>query len=151
MLESLFGDHGALLQKSLQGSTDRAKAINENLANIDTPFYKRKQVEFESQLQRYRRLHKWTDRELALTNRFHIGPNDMAVTNGMHMDIGPWSISDIKSAAWRADATTFRIDGNNVDVDYEMTLLAQTEMTYNTVATMLKGKFETLKTVVRGN
>ncbi|MBM3269881.1 MAG: flagellar basal body rod protein FlgB [Candidatus Sericytochromatia bacterium] len=151
MLEGLFGDNVALLQKSLQGSTERAHAINENLANVDTPYYKKRQVEFESQLQRYRRLKRWDDRELAVTNRLHIGPNELATTNRMHMDVGPWSIANIKPASWRADSTTFRIDGNNVDVDYEMTLLAQTEMTYNAVAKMLTGRFEGLKSVIRGH
>jgi flagellar basal-body rod protein FlgB len=150
VLDGLFGDHGAILQKALQGNAARSDAIGENLANVDTPFYKRRQVEFESQLQRYRRLKKGNDRELALTNRLHIGPNDMATTSRMHMDVGPWSVEEVMPASWRADHTTFRMDGNNVDIDYEMTLLAQTEMTYNTVARMLQGKFEGLKAVIRG-
>lgn len=151
MLESLFGEHGAVLHASMQGLEKRTSAINENLANIDTPNYKRKNVEFEAELQRYRRFRDGRDNPfLARTHPAHMGSIALTRTNGMHFALGPLSLDDFKPAVWRSEATSFRNDGNNVDIDFEMSLLAQTEITYNAVATFMKNKFEGLKGVIRG-
>lgn len=151
MLEGLFGEHGAVLHASMKGMETRTSAINENLANIDTPGYKRKNVEFESELQRFRRFRDGRDNPfLAKTNPAHMGTMAMTRTNGMHLSLGPLSLDDVKPAIWRSDATAFRNDGNNVDIDFEMSLLAQTEISYNAVATFMKKKFEGLQGVIRG-
>ncbi len=152
MLESLYGEHGALLHASMKCLEKRTSAINENLSNIDTPSYKRKNVEFESELQRYRRFRDGRDNPyLARTNSGHMGSMSLTRTNGAHLALGPNSLDDVKPAIWRSDATAFRNDGNNVDIDFEMSLLAQTEITYNAVATMMKNKFEGIKGVIRGS
>lgn len=151
MLEGLFGEHVTLLHSSLQGMEKRTAAINENLANIDTPNYKRKNVEFESELQRFRRFRGGRDNPyLAKTNSAHMGSIGLTQTNGMHFALGPMSLDDVKPAIWRSDTTAFRNDGNNVDIDFEMSLLAQTEITYNAVATFMKNRFEGMKGVIRG-
>jgi flagellar basal-body rod protein FlgB len=149
VLDGLFGEHGAILQTALAGTTKRSLAINENIANVDTPRYKRRQVEFESQLQRYRRIKRGNDNELAVTQPVHMGHIDLWRTHGGHMDIGPWSLP-FPAAEWRAESTAFRLDENNVDMDYEMTLLSQTELTYNAVASFMRKKFEGLQGVIRG-
>jgi len=150
VLEGLYGKTDAVVYAAMGGVTARTLAVNENLANIDTPFYKRKQVEFETQLQRFRRRHDNRDQDMAVTSSMHFGIADLATTHAAHFDVGPWSASEIKPASWRADGTSFRNDGNNVDVDYEMTVLAQSEMTYNTLATFMRDRFEGLKAVIRG-
>jgi flagellar basal-body rod protein FlgB len=151
VLEGLFGEHGAVLHAALSGAQRRSLAIGENLANIDTPRYKRKSVEFESQLQRYRQSRRgWANQDLAATQPLHMGLPDLDRTQPYHMAIGPRAIDELRPVEWRSQTTSYRNDGNNVDVDYEMTLLAQNEMTYNALATFLRNKFEGLKSVIRG-
>ena len=152
MLEGLFGEHGAVLHAAMKGMETRFGAINENLANIDTPGYKRKNVEFEGELQRLRRYMSGRDNPFtAKTHPAHMGTIGLSRTDGMHFALGPLSLDDVRPAIWRSDTTSFRNDGNNVDIDFEMSLLAQTEITYNAVATFMKKKFEGLQGVIRGN
>src|SRR6185295_7519582 len=49
----LFGGQTRQMEyKALDASTLRARTISENLANVQTPGYKRKEVDFEDQLQK---------------------------------------------------------------------------------------------------
>ncbi|MBI6545166.1 MAG: flagellar basal body rod protein FlgB [Cyanobacteria bacterium NC_groundwater_1444_Ag_S-0.65um_54_12] len=137
MLEGLFPGSLGIMHAALGGLQKREAAISENLANIDTPSYKRLEVGFESLLRRYRARHS--------ADSF-----DLSTTSPQHFSAGPQVMADIVPVTWRSTGTAVRNDGNNVDVDFEMTLLAQTELTYNSLAELMKRDFEGLKSVLRG-
>lgn len=47
----LFDTIHVALERAMQGSTMRQEALSENLANVNTPGYRRKDVDFHSALQ----------------------------------------------------------------------------------------------------
>lgn len=136
MLDKLFGGTTSVLQAGLSGLSQRQRALAENVANADTPHYKRFEVSYEAQLQ-------------AAVEGSHAAP--LAVTQPGHLSLGPQSVGQFRPELRRATDSTLRNDGNNVDIDVEMTRLAQTSLTYSAVADLMKRKMTGLKDVIRGN
>lgn len=95
-----------LTSKALDALSLRQEVISHNLSNIDTPNYKRQEVEFESIL----------EKELEKNNVSDINLNK----------INPKIVSDLESYS-------YRMDGNNVDLDREITELTKNELRYNTL------------------
>ncbi|MBZ7942333.1 flagellar basal body rod protein FlgB [Campylobacter molothri] len=107
-----------LVTSALAGRNLRNQLINANLANVDTPFYKSRDIEFETALvHRANEIFKKNDdKELKL-----------AVTEKGHQE--PWKFPDPnKSTIYLRDGHLARNDGNTVDLDVETT-----EMSKNTV------------------
>lgn len=136
MLDKLFGGTTSVLQAGLTGLGQRQRALAENIANADTPHYKRFEVSYEAQLQ-------------AAVGQSQAAP--LAVTQPGHLSLGPQGIGQFHPELRRATDSTLRNDGNNVDIDVEMTRLAQTSLTYSAVADLMKRKMTGLKDVIRGS
>lgn len=140
MLEKLFGTGTTAMAKAMGALSMRQRAIAENIANADTPHYKRLEVAFEGQLQQ------------AVYKSDEGNDLPMETADPRHFRIGgPQDLEAFQAQLTRADDTAMRNDGNNVDVDAEMTRLAQTSMTYNTLADMMKRRFAGLKSVIHGS
>jgi flagellar basal-body rod protein FlgB len=135
MLDKLFGGTVEVLHAGLTGLGQRQRAQAENVANADTPHYKRFEVSYETQLQAAVE----RPRGAALT-----------VTHPGHLSLGPQGMSQFRPELTRAEDSTLRNDGNNVDIDVEMTRLAQTSLTYSALADLMKRKMTGLKDVIRG-
>lgn len=139
MLDKLFGKNGEVMSRALDGLSMRQKAIAENVANADTPHYKRFEVAFEGQLAK----------TISQPEAFTV---PMAATHPGHYRIdGPQSLDDFQATLSRSSEVTMRNDGNNVDIDAEMTRLAQTNVTYNAMADLMKRKMSGLHSIIRGN
>lgn len=136
MLDSIFGNIDTL-QGSLHGLTARNRAIGENIANADTPGYKRLEVSFEGNLRKALKAKQTLSDDLPLktgaARHFTLGP------------AGDGSLTELR----KVHSETYRNDGNNVNIDLEMSNLAETNIRYNTMATLTKGKFEGLKSMLR--
>lgn len=138
MLDKLFGATGDVMAKAMDGLSMRQHAIAENIANADTPHYKRFEVAFESQLA-----------EAVSGESGDALP--MAATQPGHFRLdGPQSLEEFQAGLTRSSDSTMRNDGNNVDIDAEMTRLAQTSVTYNALADLTKRKFSNLRSVIHG-
>lgn len=136
MLDSLF-ENVNVIQSSLHGLTARQRAIGENVANADTPGYKRLEVTYERQLKAALKGKKEASDDLALKT-----------DNQRHFQLGP--LADTNSAVLhRVDDQVYRNDKNNVDVEVEMTKLAETNIRYNTMATLARDRFEGIKGILR--
>lgn len=137
MLDSLF-ESTDVIQKSMQGLTARQRAIGENVANADTPGYKRIQVGFEGQL-----------RDVIKGKRKDDVP--LKTNSDRHFALGPNAIGldDVKPEMTQIVDETYRNDKNNVDIETEMANLAETNMRYNTMATLARNKFEGIKNILR--
>jgi len=138
------------LTTSLDGYARRELAIASNLANIDTPGYKPVSVDFES--------------ELAVATREALAGGGAAMnlpTAGQSASSGVARTSEAHLAGLTAGAATTsmgdsqlpaslqqRVDGNAVDVDAQMTSLAETQLKYAATSRMLTGKLQMLKDVV---
>lgn len=119
--------------KALEASAFRHKVISNNLANFNTPGFKKSVVAFEDLLAK--ELSPTTDK-LKLMR-----------TNERHLPVQP---SDLSPQVKTISQTTLRTDGNNVDVDEEMAGLAKNTIYYNAVVRQLGGHFSGLKSVISG-
>lgn len=111
-----------ILAKALDASLLRGEMISNNVANVDTPGYKRKDVAFESYL------------EKALNSTGKISEQNLA-------QLKPTVYQDHSSLS-------YRIDGNNVDMDTEMGYLAQNQIQYSTLISQVNYNFSRLKMVM---
>lgn len=128
---NLFGGTIGTLEKSLTYATEKNRTIANNIANVDTPNYKSKNVEFKNVLEK-------TIGRSNQTKRTH--PQHIA----FHEDANqPFIIKENKNL-------TFNHNGNNVDIDREMAELAKNQLTYQALVDRLNGKFSNIEKVLRG-
>lgn len=115
-----------VLDKAADASWTRNEVISNNLANVDTPNYKRKDVQFESYLM-------------------------TALENGDSLDesIGEVDLSTLSSTTYTDSANlSTRLDGNNVDIDTESSSLAQNQIKYYSLLDCMTQEFSRIKTVL---
>ncbi len=123
------------LQRGLAAASLRQEVISNNVANVNTPRFKKSDVVFEE----------------LLAKEIYGDPEDgkrlkMVRTNDKHL---PMEVSFKAAPAIELDdSTTMRVDKNNVDIDIEMANLAKNQLYYNSLAAQLKGHFAKLKNVI---
>ncbi|RSL33162.1 flagellar basal body rod protein FlgB [Salibacterium salarium] len=120
------------LQNGLKGAAMEQKAISENIANVDTPNYKAKSAQFQHTLD-----------EAIQNEKMHAN-----VTNNKHIEFG----SNNQSQAYLSEdeTTMYNHNGNNVDMDKEMSDSAKNQIYYNALTDRLSSKFNSLKSAIRG-
>ena len=133
MFEGLFqASPVTQLESALSASGLRHKVISNNIANVNTPGFKRSEVSFEGELTR------------ALSNQSNLGLNR---TNEKHFS-GSTTYSGPRTQT--SAETTMRTDGNNVDIDAEMAAMTKNNLYYNTVAHSIKKYYNNIQTAIRG-
>jgi len=133
MIEKLT-KHLNIREKSLDAAWTRNAVIAQNIANVDTPGYKRKTVKFEEYLD----------------NVLHKDSFQGNITDRRHIKIGSRDVNDVKlHIKEEYDNLSTRLDGNNVDIETEMASLAKNEIRYNTLIQSISGGFARLKSVIR--
>ncbi|GAE29239.1 flagellar basal body rod protein FlgB [Alkalihalobacillus hemicellulosilyticus] len=130
---NLFGSSSfRALETGLNGAQVRQNAISQNIANVDTPNYKAKQVEFK---------HLLND----AVNQAGLKANR---THEQHYEFK--SVRNSGPIVTENRQTEFNHNGNNVDVDREMSELAKNQIYYNALIDRLNGRFQSLESVIRG-
>ena len=127
---NLFSNTITSLEKAVSQSTAKQRIISNNIANVDTPNYKAQEVQFNT----------------ALTNEMR--KLEAYKTNSRHLEFG-----GSNSTGYRVitkNNTSYNHNGNNVDIDQEMTEMAKNQIQYNALIERLSGKFNSLKTVIKG-
>lgn len=114
-----------LVKKALEVSTQRQKSISSNIANIHTENYKANKVPFERVLR---------------NNLNYIG---VTKTHERHFDIN--NLGPIEE---KRENTFVNDNGNNVDLDLEMTELASNELYYNALVRQMNSKLSSLNYVI---
>jgi flagellar basal-body rod protein FlgB len=114
------------LEKSLDAAWLRNEVISGNIANADTPGYKRKEVQFE----------QFLNSEMK-NSRIEKGMSRLSGGSGMNV------VEDNSNYS-------YRLDGNNVDMEREMAQMAMNTLRYNTLIQRLNGQFSKLRNVIRG-
>lgn len=131
MLKNSFRDID-LMGKALSGSWMKNNAISNNIANVNTPGYKKQTVNFQEVLQ----------------NQMNLNQNvKMTKTNAKHIDsdyVGDITVETVND-------TSYRVDGNNVDIDVENAEMAKNTIYYNAVVNQVNSQFSRLKTAFRIN
>ncbi|KKO51307.1 flagellar basal body rod protein FlgB [Paenibacillus sp. DMB20] len=123
------------LESGLNAANLRNQVLANNIGNVDTPHYKRSEVAFESLLQKEMNGVKST----LSGNR----------TDSRHFVIGP--SGRIPEPSIRTDQTSaMNNNGNNVDVEREMTLLAENQLRYNSYIQAVNNHIRIMRTAVEG-
>jgi len=125
-----------ILERSLDAATLSQKVIVNNIANASTPNFKRSEVKFEQYLLK----------ELnAQSGKSIVGRR----TDSRHIHIGRNATSNPATAQVVTDnSTKFNHNNNNVDIDYEMALLAWNQLKYNLLIERTNGFFSSMRTAI---
>ena len=129
MVQTNVFDYVRILDKAADASWLRNQAISNNIANVDTPGYKREDIAFESVLKsalgnsRY----KTTDAKVA-------DIRTSALTPRTYTDYANYS---------------YRLDGNNVDIENENIMLAENQLKYQGLMHSISQEFANLKAVMK--
>lgn len=118
---------------ALSTLSEKNRQITRNIANADTPFYRAKKLVFSEVMQEY--YSGSSSKKLYVTNDRHIQPYKMP--------------PDPNDFVRRQNNPSTRNDGNDVNLDYEMTELDASAMLYDMFAQISGGKFATLKEIIR--
>lgn len=121
-------DPNVILARALDGLSVRQRVIANNVANVDTPNFKASRVRFEDAL-----LHALGDEPG--------GRLRLVRTSADHLAAGGANPEDFTPQVIQMTNTTLRNDGNNVDIEREMAMLAETTLRFNAVSEMLARRF----------
>lgn len=126
----LFGGTINSLEKGLSYATLKNKAIAQNIANVDTPNYKTKEVSFKD---------VFADAKKSTISATR--------TDARHYD---FQIDVGKNGVYANENFRSRPNGNAVNMDAEQAKLAENTIYYNALIERINGKFGTLNTVIKG-
>lgn len=127
----LFSNTVSTLEHALNYSSAKQKVIAQNIANVDTPNYKAKDVSFKAAF------------DDAMGKSFQANRSDTR-----HYDFSSRASSSAGMVIKRN--VSYNENGNSVDLDKEMADLATNQIYYNALTERINGKFNSLQTVIRG-
>lgn len=128
MINTNVFDYVNVLDKAADASWLRNEAISNNLANSDTPNYKRQDVSFESQLR-----------------ASIVGADAKNLDGKIHKidlkTIKPNVFTDVSQVS-------YRLDGNNVDPDTENVYMAENQLKYQGLMNSISQEFQNMRTAM---
>lgn len=124
-------DYINIMDKAADASWKRESAISNNIANTDTPGYKRQDVDFESALKR----------ELGSSKYISLDKK----VRGLNSDLSGLDVSTYTDSS----NYSYRLDRNNVDVDTEQVELASEQLRYEMLTTSINEEFNRMKLVLK--
>ncbi len=116
-----------VLGKAADASWTRNDILANNIANADTPGYKRKDVQFETYL-----------------------ANLIAGTDSLDETVANIDLNQLNGTTYTDQANlSYRSDGNNVDMNTESVELAKNQLKYYTLMNSMSQEFSRLKMVLK--
>ena len=116
-----------VLGKAADASWTRNDILANNIANADTPGFKRKDVQFETYLK-----------------------NAVAGTDSLNETVANIDLNELNCTTYTDQANlSYRYDGNNVDINTENVELAKIQLKYYTLMNSLSQEFSRLKSALR--
>lgn len=129
MIQTNAFDYINVLNRAADAAWQRNEAISNNIANVDTPGYKRQDVAFESVLQ-----------QALGNNRYQSMDDKVANVN----------LSRLRGRAYVDYANySYRLEGNNVDIENENVMLAENQLKYQGLISSINQEFTNLQTVMK--
>ena len=122
------------LQKGLEATWLRNEVISNNIANEDTPGFKVSEVKFED----------------ILVSAFYSGDMELKTTREGHIRRSVSDIGDAEPEVVASENTSYRMDGNNVDIEAQMVSLSQNSLQYYTLVGKMNSEFTKLNMAIRG-
>lgn len=136
-ISSGYGKKMQMIEMALNANVVRRDVIADNIANADTPFFKRSDVTFESQLQRAVESEKEPDFPALLTDKRHIAFDEMI------------DYRTVKPKVQVEYDSISRNDKNNVDIDKEMTDSTKNALQYNALTESYSRNLKILDMMMR--
>lgn len=129
MINSSAFNYINILGKTADAAWIRNDVIANNIANATTPGYKREEIEFEAELQK------------ALKNSRYTSMDDK---------VADVKVNSLSIRTYRDSANySYRLDGNNVDIETENVTLAANQLKYNGLMNCLTQEFKNLQMVMK--
>lgn len=128
MINTNIYNYVNILDKAADAANFRNELITNNIANVDTPHYKRKDINFESVLQAELAGEKSLTKAVAKANK------DLSI-------LDPQVFTDNSSLS-------YRLDGNNVDIATEEAYLAENQIKYQTLVDLMNQEFARYRSVL---
>ncbi|MBR1669934.1 MAG: flagellar basal body rod protein FlgB [Butyrivibrio sp.] len=131
MINSNVFDYINVLDKAADAAWTRNEIISNNIANVDTPGYKRQDLNFEEELQR-------------------------ALGNSRYKSMDQ-KVSDLQKKHLEARVVndyvgfSYRMDRNNVDIDTENVTLAANQIKYQGLMAGIRSEFSNISAVTRSS
>lgn len=120
-----------VLKTAADASWLREKVLTNNIANVDTPNYKRQDVEFTTYLK--------SALEQAGTP-----------ASTLTQKVNEANLSGITTRTYTENTTlSYRMDGNNVDLSTENAELAAEQINYNALIDSMNNEFTRMKAVLK--
>ncbi len=130
MINSTAFNYINVLDRAADASWKRNEAISNNIANVDTPNYKRQDVAFESELRK------------ALGSASSASNMDSRVNN--------IELSKLRGEVYTDNADlSYRLDGNNVDIENENVMLVENQLKYQGLMESITQEFANLQMVMK--
>lgn len=111
-----------LVNKAIDATLTRKTLISQNISNVDTPHYKRQDIDFEAVLAK----------EIKSKGISNIDLNQLNAS----------IYTDKKTAS-------YRMDGNNVDIEVERSEETKVELRYNTLVTRITAQLNRFETTLQ--
>lgn len=126
----LNNDRMNLMENSLNAAVMRQNTTANNIANADTPGYKAQKTVFQQYL----------NEAQGSTLQAHR-------TDERHLTFGSQS-GNSQPEVVTQDNTMYNHNGNNVDIDHEMSEMAKNQIYYNSLIERLNGQFNSIRTAL---
>lgn len=124
-----------ILTKQLDACTVRQQVVANNIANENTPGFKKSKVNFQQQLKET--LHKGNGISLNTSNARHISP-------------GQGRLAELAPEVIQVQGTSMKAGQNNVDIDEEMVDLAANTLLYKLAAKVRGDRTNMMSYVIKG-
>ena len=117
----LFDATQRALEVALHGTEVRGTVLANNLANVNTPGFKRSDVEFGSEL-----------------------------ASALDAGRSPDAVAAVQPLVTTDSQTSMRLDGNNVDVDRESTYVAENQLQFQALMGVVTKNLTTMSSLITG-
>ena len=129
MINSSVYNYINVLDKAADAAWLRNEAITNNIANADTPGYKRQDISFEGELKKAMKVSRYES-------------VDAKVADLKSRDLQARTYTDY-------DSVSYRLDGNNVDIQTENVTLVKNQLKYNGLVQSANQEKTKLKMVMK--
>lgn len=129
MINSSIYNYVNVLDKAADASWIRNEVISNNIANVDTPNYKRQDVEFESYL---------------------LAQLEGANSSSLKKTVAGMDLDSLTSTIYTdSNSLSYRLDENNVDIDTENVELASNQLKYQALVSSINNEFSMIKSAMQ--
>ncbi len=118
-----------ILDKAADASWTRHELITNNIANVSTPNYKRKDIEFQTYL-----------------------ANELQGKGTLDQKVAKADLNSLEASVYTDNTSlSYRLDGNNVDIDTESAMEAENQIRYYALLDAMTQEFSRIKSVLTNN